>query len=484
MERVQKIFWALFLLTLPVTSFPYFPGGVGGRTEVRPLSIYPLIVLLLIYTLPRLFTHSTPRTALPLGAFVLVALASTALACTRGIDPDIGISVSSRAVRMTATLLLGAAFYITVAVIPRTVEELRFALRWLYAGFGIALLWGCVQIGYILFYTPEYFDLIEYLQGFFSVRGLFETRISGMTYEPNWFAEQITFLLMPWLFAAVMSGYSAFRRRWRFVTVELLLLVWASFVLVYTYSRTGYVLWGLQLVLAFLFRGGRKPGRSLNWRGITRRLLQVGLMLAVLLAVVFAFGSRNRYFSRLWSYWTDENATGSYVQYIAVSQRIAYWETAYRIYEDYPWTGIGLGNYTFYFEETLTDRPLYPTPELVYKFTPAEGRNRLVVPKNMFARILAETGLIGSAAFVAFVVAVLGATLYLLLSPEREPRYWGLAGLLSLVVFLGVGFSVDSFAIPNMWVVFGLITASVQVYAPGTGLNPETAEYAENAKFS
>jgi len=86
------------------------------------------------------------------------------------------------------------------------------------------------------------------------------------------------------------------------------------------------------------------------------------------------------------------------------------------------------------------------------------------VPKNMFARILAETGLMGSAAFVAFVVAVLGAALYLFLAPERDPRYWGLAGLLSLVVFLGVGFSVDSFAIPNMWIVFGLITASVQVH--------------------
>ncbi len=464
LPRVQKSVWALFLLTLPITSFPYFPGGVGGRTEVRPLAIYPLIALLIMYTLPRLFSHSTPRPVLPLGAFVLVALVSTALAFTHGIDPDIGISVTSRSVRMTVTLFLGAAFYLTVAVIPRTASELRFALRWLYAGFGVALLWGCVQIGYILFYTPEYFDLIEYLQGFFSVRGLFETRISGLTYEPNWFAEQITFLLMPWLFAAAMSGFSAFRWRWRFVTVELLLLIWASFVLVYTFSRTGYVLWGIQLALAFLFRGGRQPRLSQSWRKIRGRLLQVGVLLVVMLAVIFLVGSKNPYFSRIWGYWSDEDARGTYLEYIAVSQRIYYWETAYRIYEDHPWLGVGLGNYTFYFEETLTDRPLFPTPELLYKFTPEEGRNRLVVPKNLFARILAETGLVGSAAFVAFQTGLLGAAVYLFLAPEQEARYWGLAGLLSLTVFLGVAFSVDSFAIPNMWVVFGLITAGLQVY--------------------
>lgn len=466
-SKFQKVIWAIFLFTLPVTSFPYFPGGVGGRTEVRPLSIYPLIILVILVTLPRLFSKPIPRTVYPLVAFVIAAFASTAIAFTQGIDPDIGITVSSRALRMLITLAVGAAYFVTVVVTPKTEDELRFSLRWLYAGFMMALLWGTIQVGYILFYTPELFDLIEHWQGFISVRGLFETRISGMTYEPNWFAEQITFLLMPWLFAAVISNYSAFRWRWRWFTVEMLLLAWASAVMIYTYSRTGYVLWGLQLVLAILFRPRKSSEhrRGKLWGLVTNRFFQVGILLVVLAAVVFVAGSRNRYFSRLWNYWSDENAAGSYIQYIAVSQRIAYWETAYRIYEEYPWLGIGLGNYTFYFEDKLSDRPLFPTPELVYKFTPAEGRNRVVVPKNMFVRILAETGLAGTAAFLAFLVAVFGCALYLFVDSRAEARYLGQAGLLGLVVFMGVAFSVDSFAVPNMWVLFGLVTASAQIYS-------------------
>jgi len=474
LPKAQKIVWAVFLFTLPVTSFPYFPGGVGGRTEVRPLSIYPLIILVFLVTLPRLFNKPIPRTAFPLGAFVIAAFASTAFSYTQGIDPDIGITVSSRTLRMMITLAVGTAYYVTVVVTPQTKADLRFSLRWLYAGFMLAILWGSIQVGYILFYSPKFFDFIEYLQGFISVRGLFETRISGMTYEPNWFAEQITFLLMPWLFAAVMSNYSAFRWRWRWLTVEMLLLVWASAVMIYTYSRTGYVLWGLQLVLAILFRPGKAIERSRSWGLVTRRIFQVAILLVILGTVVFVAGSRNRYFSRLWNYWIDENAAGSYIQYIAVSQRIAYWETAYRIYEDYPWLGIGLGNYTFYFENKLSDRPLFPTPELVRKFTPAEGRNRVVVPKNMFVRILAETGLIGTAAFLAFLVAVFGCALYQFFDSRAEARYLGQAGLLGLVVFIGVAFSVDSFAVPNMWILFGLVTASARIYAQPAGTPLET----------
>ena len=464
LPKAQKVVWAIFLFTLPVTSFPYFPGGVGGRTEVRPLSLYPLVILVFLVTIPRLLSRPIPRTAIPLGAFALAAIASTAFAFTQGIDPDINITVASRAIRMLVTLALGVAFYITVAVTPTTKDELRFSLRWLYAGFVMALFWGSIQMGYILFYTPEYFDTIEYLQGFISVRGLFETRISGMTYEPNWFAEQISFLLMPWLFAAVMSNYTAFRWRWRWLTIEMLLLAWASVVLIYTYSRTGYVLWVIQLILAFFFRPRKVAERSERWGLIAKRVLQVGFLVVALAVVVFVAGSGNRYFSRLWNYWTDENAAGSYIQYIAVSQRIAYWETAYRIYEDNPWLGIGLGNYTFYFEEKLSDRPLFPTPELLYKFTPAEGRNRVVVPKNLFVRILAETGLLGAAAFLAFVVGILGCALYLFMASQPEARYLGQAGLLGLVVFIGVAFSVDSFAVPNMWILFGLVTASAQIY--------------------
>ena len=465
-SKAQKILWAVFLVSLPVSSFPYFPGGVGGDTLVRPLALYPLAALLVLVTLPRLFTKPIPRAALPLAAFGLIALASTVLAHARGIDPTINVSVASRSVRMLLTLALGGAFYLTVALTPDSETMLRFSLRWMFVGLIIALIWGSLQAVYVLKFDPAYFDFISNVQEHISSRRLFARRVSGMTFEPSWFAEQIAFLWMPWLFAAVMSNQTVFGWRFRRLTVETLLLPWAAVILMFTYSRSGLAYFVIQLILA-LFFGSRDQLRKINRKFIFKRLGRVVLVLIVLLVFVFVAGRRNNYFSRLWRFWSGEEANGSYFQYIAFSQRFAYWETAYQLFEQHPLLGIGLGNFTFYFEDALTDRPLRPTWELLRKFVPEEGHHPIIVTRNLLARILVETGLLGTATFLAFLVAVFGSAVYLWMAPTEGQRFWGRAGLLGLVVFVGVAFSVDSFAIPNMWILFGLITSAAQVYAPG-----------------
>jgi len=467
LSKAQKFFWALFLVSLPVTSFPYFPSGLGGGTLVRPLALYPLLVLLLIAVLPRLWNRPAPRTLLPFLAFLTAALVGTVFSVLRDIDPVLGVTVLDRVIRNLISLFLGGAFYFAVALIPQTWDDLRFSLRWLYAGFAVALFWGSLQAIYVIKFHPAYFDLLRQFQRFVSIRKLFPTRISGLTYEPNWFAEQIAFLLMPWLFTAVFSRFSVFRWRKGWLTVELILLIWASGVLVFTYSRSGLILLAAQLFLIFLIRSHRstdsqrKPGS--NFRTVGRRLLQAGMALVVLVGIVFVIGSRNNYFSRLWNYWSDEESAGTYLQYIAFDQRFAYWGTAFRIYTDYPLLGVGLGNFTFYFDEYLSDRPLHPTPELLALLTPEAGRSQLVTVKSLFPRLLAETGLLGTACFLAFFIAVLGGVVFLLLTPDDEAQFWGRAGVLGIVVFGLVSFSFDSFSLPNMWVVLGLITAATAV---------------------
>jgi hypothetical protein len=43
MENFPRLFWGLAMLTIPVTSFRWFPF-LGEGTLVRPLSLYPLAV--------------------------------------------------------------------------------------------------------------------------------------------------------------------------------------------------------------------------------------------------------------------------------------------------------------------------------------------------------------------------------------------------------------------------------------------------------
>jgi O-antigen ligase len=373
--------------------------------------------------------------------------------------------------RALITLALGCAVYLSAALASRTKEDLHFSLRWLYAGMSLALLWGSLQALYIIHFNPAYFERISQIQSHISIRRLFHNRISGLTYEPNWFAEQITFLLLPWLLSSVLTGTSVFRWRWHRLTVESLLLVWSVALLPFTFSRAGllnlFVLIAVGVLLLFIqHRRDRTsaPVRRVSW---PRRVAVFGLTISALGGLIFFAGSRNEFFSRLWSYWGTgkEFNLSSYFSYLGFDARFTYSETAYNVYKAYPLFGVGLGNYAFYFREMMPETPLAYIPEVLRVITPGADRNLLITPKNFYLRLLAETGLVGTAAFFVFLIAVFGCTLYLWLSPRREERFWGAGGLLALVAFALSTFSFDSFAIPNMWVIFGLITAAAWVAA-------------------
>lgn len=510
LATILRILWAIFLVTLPVTSFPYFPSGLGGKTLVRPLATYPLLLLLTFGVLPALFKRPLPRTLLPLLAFILAAVTSSVVALSADISALRGVTPLERLVRGMATLGLGAAFYLAVAVIPQTWEDMRFTLRCLYTGFAAALTWASFQALYILHFSPAYFKLLNQIQAFISTRKLFTTRISGMTYEPKWFAEQISFLLLPWLLGTLIArathpgqkNISAWniaipdpraliaapgrvpQRPKILIDIEWLLLAWASGIIIFTFSRTGMFILGLLVVISFIwYRASRSRSQAKSEASINRPTHQRGklysgklysatlivetlFVLGTLLAVFVIIGAQNPYFSRFWRYFTEaQKRNRTYLEYIAFEQRFTYWETAFRMFESYPWVGVGLGNYAFYFNEMLPDR-LYRQVEIIRQTTPEEGRDRLITPKNLPARLLAETGLLGSITFITFIFAVLGCLLYLWCSPHLEQRAWAIRGILAFIAFLFVIFSVDSFAIPNMWVVFGLITAAAHLPDP------------------
>ncbi len=304
-----------------------------------------------------------------------------------------------------------------------------------------------------------------------------------MTYEPNWFAEQISFLLLPWLLSSVLNGYSAFKWRWHKVTIEWILLLWAIGLLPFTFSRAGVLnLMGLAFVGLFFFRyrppsikSGEVDSARTKRKRWVRRSLEAGLAIVLIFGTIFLAGTRNEFFSRLWSYWlTKSNPTfrQATLKYLGFGARFTYSETAFNTYNAFPVLGVGLGNYAFFFEEMLPERPINLTPEVLRLITPDAGRDRLITVKNFYLRLLAETGLVGTAAFFAFLIAVGGCALYLWLSPERGPSFWGTAGLLGILAFGMSAFSFDSLALPNMWVILGLTTVAASIYQTRDSANP------------
>ena len=464
---LARVAWALLLLALPVTSIPFFPPAIGGEALVRPLSLYPLGVLLFIAVLPRLFSRPLSRSLLSLLPFVLIATASSLLSLLRGIEPALGISASARVLRGLFTLAIGCAFYLTMALLPETIEDLRFSLRWIYAGVALAMGWGTFQALGLILSNPGYTRFLENAQAYISIRRLNPERIVGMTYEPHWFAEQIILLLVPWALAAVLNGYTVFYRRWRWLTVEWLLLGWALVILPFTYSRAGLLnLIIVVLVSVLLFAPIGKVGALRNVRRATfQRLALISLTIAIVITPIYLIGTRSLFFARIWDYWSKPGASlDGYFDNLGFGARLIYSQAAFRMYQAYPIVGVGLGNYAFYFEEMLPYRPIADVPEALAMITPEYGRDRLITAKNLYLRLLAETGITGFIAFIAFLVANLGSALVLWRSRQPEWRYWGTASLCGLIAITLSALTFDSFVIPNMWVFLGLITAAARCY--------------------
>jgi O-antigen ligase len=192
----------------------------------------------------------------------------------------------------------------------------------------------------------------------------------------------------------------------------------------------------------------------------------IGLLVASVLLItpIYLIGTQNPFFARLWGYWQRPDASlEGYLTYLGFDARLVYAQAAYNIYTAYPITGVGLGNYAFYFEEMLPYRPIGEVPEILFMTTPEMGRDRLITSKNFYLRIMAETGILGTISFITFLLVNLGYALYLRLSPEKEWQYWGTASLCGLIAFALSALTFDSFVIPDMWVIFGLITAAIRI---------------------
>jgi len=483
-QKLKKILWAVFLISLPVTNFPYFPTTLGGsKVSVRPLLLYPLLILLLII-LPGLWKRKLPLTFLPMMVFIIVVLISTFLPLFNGSISEISeLTIASRTIRTLVTLILGAAIYVVVSIMPVTEEDLNFTLKWFYIGLIIALFWGTLQIIFVLDLIPLWYRYMKQVQRHITVNRVYASRIQGLTQEPSWFADQLAALYLPWIYSAAIMNRTVFKRINKWLTVETILLVWLIVVLTFTFSRSGYLTAAVVIAIGVFFMlRNMHMKKDQQQKGFLRRTLQKFLLLpgylrfilssvvlvAIIGIVLYIAGRQSDYISRMWIYWLDYStefevlygtkSIAGYIRYIGFGPRFIYWETAYRIFTEHPFLGVGLGNYTFNFQDFLPATQLGYIPELLKIIVP--DSSSIITAKNYFARLLAETGLVGTAAFISFLFALLVKSFHSWLSKDNEKKFWGAGALLGLIAFLVNSFSYDSFAIPNPWILFGLITAS------------------------
>lgn len=455
---LARFLWGAALFTLPVTSFRYFPG-MGEGTFVRPLAVYPIALLSLVLLL-QLWRGKTavPRTGawIPLIVFILFMLAASVYGALLDPLPLRGQDYFGRVLRAWVTVLIGLSFFITAVWMNRSEEDLRFTLRWLLAGFVMDLLWSGVQA--LAFYTPLLDKVtVTHWQRAFSMRELVRSnRVSGMAYEPAWLAGQISTIYLPWLVAAVLTRVRLTRFKW----YEIVLLGFALLLLLATYSRGGLLTVVAALMLTLVFAGRAEIRAGWKWfaDGFRRGwdlVLRLGIVMLALGALAGSglFLSQKGYMTRLFN--SNAESLEEFVIENSAGARAAYTFGALGAYEESPWLGVGLGASGFYIYDHLPDWALTTVPEIARQLSP---ENRLYPnPKNIYVRLLAETGLIGFFLFIAFQFSILGEVLILLQKRSGLLRFLGIAGLFSWFAVTLYNATQDSFATPNIWINLGIV---------------------------
>ena len=459
LNKFVRILWGAALLTLPVTSFRWFPLLSDG-TLVRPLALYPLallIPLLLIQWWRGKIKLNWAGALIPLGVLVLFIFLATSFGTLIDPIPLRGQIYSGRAIRALATLFIGIVFFISAVWMNKDEEDFRFTIRWLFAGLCLDLAWSGLQA--VTFYTHLLKkEMVTHWQLAFSMRELVRTnRISGLAYEPAWLAGQLATTFIPFLFAAVLTNFRITRLKW----LEPVLLALSLLVLLATYSRGGILIAIAAAGLTFLFFGRGFIGAAWSWffGGFRGRmfdvLFRVGMIVAILgvLTGAFLFLARKNFFRRLWE--TEAQTLSQYIVDINAGARGAYSIGALSAFEKSPLTGVGLGASGFYIYSNLPDWSLTTVPEIAKQLSP--DNHLYPNPKNLYVRLLAETGLIGFFLFLAFQLYILGDMFNLLRLNSTWTRFAAVAGVFAWLAITFYNFTQDSLTTPNIWLVPGIL---------------------------
>jgi len=474
MDWGAKMVIAAAVLLLPFTSLPLL-SRIMGKTEVAPPTIL-FILLLTIGWLPVYLLQGgkLPREITPFLGFVVGALVASAAGFFLMLPPYKGYTPLLAERDALITLAIGVATYLVISLWHNEAGRLRWTLQMVNISGAIILAWSLVELYVIVRRNGVYPSLMVRIQALLSVRTLlevtFKTRVGGFTYEPSWLAHQLNMVFLPYWLAATLTGYSAIKKVLR-LSVENVLLVVGIIIMFFSLSRIGLVAFLLTITFAFYClnafivrwlqdRFKKQPAargwRLDRWGRVPLILALFAIYLGAIVGIVILLGHIDRRIADLLSLQKLPGNLMIFARNGDFAERVVYWLNGWSVFTYHPFLGVGLGNSGFFFSQYLAQTG-YHLNEIMLLLNQSATLPNI---KSFWVRLLAETGLVGFSLFVAWQYVLWQAGAFLRTNRSLLLRTLGWMGAFAVIAFLAEGFSIDSFALPYLWVAMGILTAA------------------------
>jgi len=480
-QKIADVLWIIMIAVLPITSMPLIARLLGSDTVAAP-AIVVVFFLMIIWFVPYIFRRGRMvKESIPLFVFVIIALAATVLSNFRIIPAYKGITYLSNSIEAFVTLLIGVVFFLVTSSYLKNEEKALLTLKVINWSGVVMLIWAGFQVvawhgfGH---YPGWMFDL----QGLISSRVLYRQRVNGLALEPSWFAHQLNMIYLPIWLAATIKGVSVFKKRVWFLTFENFLLLAGIGALLLTLSRVGVL--GFLLMFTFLliklhsFLVGKVLTlleKRKNKEILSKQKHRWTVMISVLFIIfylmiiaigLFVFSRVDPRMETLFDFSVGkDNPLLSYFNELSFGERVVYWLAGWNVFAEHPILGVGLGNAGFYFPKAITPYGwnLIEVRRLVYR------TSILLNVKSLWARLLAETGLVGFSVFCSWLFSLAKKFVKKSEAKKTMGGVFALAGIFVLCALLAEGFSIDSFAMPYMWIALGLAAADLNsLHAQGS----------------
>jgi hypothetical protein len=475
LKCLEYFVWGAMIILLPFTSVPLITRLVRSDTVAAPSGIL-LLFIVVFWLLPYFIKGgSLPRQTIPLLAFVLACVLSSALAYFMPLPAFKQIDLLRGNLQGLLTLAIGISFYLVLSTWPAASDErFKFILLMVNISGALVMLWSFVQAG--VWYTyNRYPQWMRDINELYSIGTLYRQRVTGFTLEPSWLAHQLNMVYLPIWLAATVSRFSASRFRVWKISFENILLLGGIAVLLLTLSRVGLLaflmmvaflglrgtLWFVSWLQKRISRTWQFSGWHLRWRKVLlSSLIILGVIVlysGLLAGTAFAMMRLDRRMETMFDFSkvTGPDAFFRYAEQLAFASRVAYWQVGWEVFNDYPMFGVGLGNAGYFFQEKLSayGSSLYEIRTLLFRAA------SLPNTKSLWTRILAETGMLGFSLYICWLFLMWLSGRFLDKIPDKLSKTIGLTGQLVIIGLLLEGFSLDTFALPYIWFSLGLVTA-------------------------